>query len=249
MEQAGMTSIAAHDTPDSAPVAAARRRGDATRRHDIYLFIHKGLRSFMGEALAAAGRMDPEDAGETARVLAQVRGLLEICRSHLNKENEYVHPAMEARRPGSCARTVRDHAGHERAFGAIEADVRAVESASDAARAAAVAKLYRQLAVFVAENFAHMEIEEAENNAVLWDTHTDAELMAIEQAIVASIPPQQKAVMLRWMAPALTPCERARLFTGLKRAVPEQAFTGMLTLVKPHLGDRDWSKLMAALSG
>ena len=55
--------------------------------------------------------------------------------------------------------------------------------------------------------------------------------------------------MLRWMAPSLTPCERARLFTGLKRGMPDEVFAGMLTLVKPHLGNQDWSKLMAALSG
>jgi hypothetical protein len=249
MEQAGMNSTSAHDAPDSAPADMTRRRTDTRPRHDIYLFIHKGLRSFMGEVLAAVGRLDSEDASETARVLAQVRGLLDMCRSHLNKENEYVHPAMEARRPGSCARTAQDHAGHERAFDGIEAGIRTVESAAGAARATAVAKLYRQLAVFVAENFAHMEVEEAENNAVLWATHTDAELMAIEQAIVASIAPEQKAVMLRWMAPSLTPCERARLFTGLKRGAPEEVFAGMLALVKPHLDNRDWSKLMAALSG
>jgi len=249
MEQAGMNSTSAHDASGFAPASVTRRRTDATRRYDIYLFVHKGLRSFMGEALTAVGRLDPEDGVEVTRVLTQIRGLLEICRSHLNKENEYVHPAMEARRSGSCARTAQDHAGHERAFDELEAGARAIESASDEARAAAVARLYRHLAVFIAENFAHMEIEESENNAVLWATHTDAELMAIEQAIVASIPPQQKAAMLRWMAPSLTPCERARLFTGLKRGVPEEAFAGMLTLVKPHLGNRDWSKLMAALSG
>ena len=249
MEQADSNPAYAHDVTDSASANATRRRSDAARRHDIYLFIHKGLRNFMGEVLTGVGRLDAGDADETAQVLAQVRGLLDICRSHLNKENEYVHPAMEARRPGSCARTAQDHAGHERAFGELEAGVRAVETASGEARAAATARLYRHLAVFVAENFAHMEIEEKENNAVLWATHTDAELIAIEQAIVASIPPGQKAVMLRWMAPSLTPCERARLFTGLKRGMPDEVFAGMLTLVKPHLGNQDWSKLMAALSG
>lgn len=249
MDHADMNTPSTHDAGVSAPASQARRRGATAQRHDIYLFIHKGLRRFMGETLTAVGRLDAGDAGETARVLAQVRDLLDMCRSHLDKENRFVHPAMEARRPGSGARTARDHAGHEHAFGELEAGVRAVESASGETRAAAAAMLYRHLAVFVAENFAHMEVEEAENNAVLWATHTDAELVALEQAIVASIPPEQKAVMLRWMAPSLTPCERARLFTGLKRGVPGEIFEGMLELVKPQLDNRDWSKLMAALSG
>jgi len=249
MEQAEMTPTSTHDATASSAASMTRRRSGTARRHDIYLFIHKGLRNFMGEVLTSVGRVDAEDEDETAAVLAQVRGLLDVCRAHLDKENEFVHPAMEARRPGSCARTAREHAAHEHAFGEIETDVRAVETASGGMRAAAAANLYRRLAVFVAENYDHMEAEERDNNAVLWATHTDAELVAIEQAIVASIAPGQKAIMLRWMAPSLTPCERARLFTGLKRGVPDEVFTGMLTLVKPHLGDRDWSKLMAALSG
>ena len=249
MEQADLNSTSAQDASGFETAGMARRRFDTVQRYDIYLFIHKGLRSFMGEVLTDVGRLDAEDAGELARVLARVRGLLDVCRLHLDKENEYIHPAMEARRRGASSRTAQDHVGHERAFGEIETGVRAVETASDATRTAVAAKLYRHLAVFVAENFAHMEIEEAENNAVLWATHTDAELLAVEQAIVASISPEQKAIMLRWMAPSLTPCERARLFTGLKRGVPDEVFAGMLALVKPHLGKREWSKLMAALSG
>ena len=57
-------------------------------------------------------------------------------------------------------------------------------------RATAVAELQRFLAQFVAENLTHMNVEESWNNAVLWETHSDAELIAIEQAIVASLSPE-----------------------------------------------------------
>jgi hypothetical protein len=220
----------------------------AQGRHDIYLLAHKGLRAFMAEVLTTVGRIDADDASEVTRALAQVRDLLELCRAHLEKEEQYVHVAMEARRRGSTVRTADDHAAHVRAFEQLELDVRTVEENAAVARAAAITRLYRNLAVFIAENFVHMQIEETENNAVLWATHSDAELMALQQAIVASLSPEQQAAFLRWMAPYLTPVERATLLGGLKRNAPVQVFGNILAMLKPYLDVRDWSKLMAALS-
>jgi hypothetical protein len=189
-------------------------------RHDIYLLVHKGLRAFMVEVLTTVGRVDANDVSEVSQALAQVHGLLELCRAHLQKEEQYVHVAMEARRRGSPMRTAHEHEGHVRAFEQLERDVRAVEENTELAQAAAVTRLYRNLAVFIAENFVHMENEETENNAVLWATHSDAELMALQQAIVASLSPEQQVTFLRWMAPYLTPAERATLLGGLKRNAP-----------------------------
>ena len=40
-------------------------------RHDIYAFIHKGLRAFMAHVLVRVGRLDAHDAAE---VDADLRG-------------------------------------------------------------------------------------------------------------------------------------------------------------------------------
>ena len=122
-------------------------------RYDIYTLIHKGLRSFMSETLAAVGRVDDSDPAEVSAAIAQVRGLLEICREHLFIENQFVHPAMEARRPGSACVTARDHVQHEESFERLDAQLLAVERCSTAARKQALLTLYRMLALFVADNY------------------------------------------------------------------------------------------------
>jgi hypothetical protein len=80
-----------------------------TTRFDIYGLIHKALRADMGETLTAVGRMDALDDGETSATLARVRSLLALARAHLEHENDFVHQALEARRPGSSAATAQDH--------------------------------------------------------------------------------------------------------------------------------------------
>lgn len=217
------------------------------RRLDMYVSVHKGLRNYMSDVLATVGRMDCSDAVEVAGAVTHVRGLLDICRRHLHHENQFIHPAMESRRPGSACATAGDHVGHEKAIEVLEADLLEVETSSGEVRATAGLNLYRRLALFVAENFEHMHKEEKENNAVLWATHTDEEIAAIQDALVASIPPEKMAIYLRWIIPAMTPADRAEMLSAMRLRVPDEAFVGVLASVKSHLAERDWTKLMRAL--
>jgi hypothetical protein len=226
---------------NSAPAPAAPRP-------ELYTAVHKGLRAFMSETLAAVGRMDADDRAEVAEVLVMVRLLLWTCRDHLALENRHLHPAMEARSPGSSRTTATDHVDHERAFAALKSDVQALEQALPARRAAAALHLYRQLAVFVAENFLHMHTEETENTALLWQTHTDAELVDLHQRIVKSIPPTDMAVYLRWMVPAMSPSERAAMLGNMRQGMPAETFAGVIATVRPHLREREWDKLSRALA-
>ena len=223
------------------------RREIAAGRLDLYVQIHKGLRSFMTHTLDTVGRMDPWDDCETAGALAQLRTLLGLCRMHLELENRHVHAAMEARRPGSTAKIALEHVHHERSIGALEAAAREVELAAGAQRAAAALRLYRAIALFVAENFEHMHAEETENNAVLWEAYDDAELAEIHHAIVASVAPEKAALVGRWMLPAMTASDRAAQLAEMQRGAPAEAFAGMMAMLKQHLSERDWYKLGAAL--
>jgi hypothetical protein len=249
MDQAfSATTTASHSRLEDRtgfPPSRARLRGNAPRvaaRHDLYALAHKGLRAGMCETLAAVGRMDATDPDEVGATAGRVRELIEMCRAHLEKEERYLHPAMEAREPGSSKRTARDHVDQPEAIERIEAELRAIEEGNSDAQ-----ELYRRLALFVAENFVHMHSEETDNNAVLWSTHDDAELALIERDIVASIAPGLRARWMRWMVPAMAPAERARLLAGMKANLPAPAFAAIVAIVRPHLTAAEWQKLATAL--
>jgi hypothetical protein len=216
-------------------------------RFDLYTAVHKGLRAAMSDTLLAVGRLDCADTGEVAEVLARVRVMIVMCRDHLEHEERRIHPAMEERCPGSSAQTAADHRDHRAALAALEADVEMVERAPVERRAAEALRLYRQLAVFVGENFVHMHVEEVENTAILWQTRTDADLAGIHQAIVGAISPERMALYMRWMVPFQSPVERAALLGGMQQKAPAPVFEGLLGTVRPHLSRPDWAKLMTAL--
>jgi hypothetical protein len=218
-----------------------------TERYNVYTLIHKGLRAWMCDVLATVGRMDPHDPAEVAAGLGAVRALLAGCESHLVHENEYLHTALEARAPGSARTTALEHEHHEHALVALESAARAVEGTFGSARVAAAIRLYRQLALFIAENFQHMHVEETANHAVLAAHYNEAEVFAIEEQIVGSLTPEEMMAVMRWMAPSAAPHERAALLAGLRQNAPRPAYEAVLGLVKPHLTEREWAKLGAAI--
>jgi len=217
-------------------------------RIDLYASIHKGLRSFMAETLAAVGRMDADDDAERRGTLSQLRALLELLERHARHEDDFIHPVLQARRPGaerSCGDEHDRQRGQLRAL-ARQADI--VETASGAERAAAALGLYRQLALVIADNLAHMHEEETANNAVLWAECTDDELMAIHDRIVKAVDAEEMAQVIRWMAPSLNPSERAAMFGALQEKAPANVFHRLLEVARPHLAPGDWNKLISGIA-
>ena len=215
----------------------------AAPRVDLYAGIHKALRALMADTLLAVGRMDSEDALERAQVTQRVLELLDFCRSHLRHENDFIHPALEARAPGASGKIAHEHEEHLQAIVALANQTTALLQRETAGRPGATLALYRALSLFIAHNFEHMHVEETAHNAVLWARYTDAELIDLHNALVASIPPDEMMYVLRWMVPFMNPAERAAMLGDMRDHAPAPAFAAALEVVRPHLGEREWAKL------
>jgi Hemerythrin HHE cation binding domain len=213
-------------------------------RLDLYSTVHKALRVLMSDTLASVGRLDTDDAAELTDTLGRVNALLDACRAHLAKEDTYVHTAIEARRPGASQRIAGEHLDHLESIAALEAETAALRALPNAPNAL---RLYRHLALFVAENLEHMHIEETQHNALLWDAYSDAELAEIHDRILASIEPAEMAELLPLMVGAISPAERAAMLGGMQQQMPPEAMRGVLALIRPQLDDTAWAKLARAL--
>jgi hypothetical protein len=216
-------------------------------RLDLYAGIHKALRALMADTLLALGRTDTDDAMELAQASQRVMELLDFCASHLQHENDFIHAAMEARAPGASEVIAHEHEEHERHIGELSGLACALLKLEAKQRAGATLELYRQLALFIAANFQHMHVEETAHNAVLWSRYTDAELADIHAALVASIPPQEMMYVVRWLVPFMNPAERIAMMADMRAHAPAPAFAAALDTVRPHLSDREWSKLTSGL--
>ena len=231
----------------TATPAAARTAASQVQRLDLYAGIHKALRLCLTDTLVKVGQTDAADPAHMRDTLAQVRALLAGMRKHLQHENDFVHPALERARPGTSAQIVAEHQMHQDAIDELQDLVAVAESADGEARATATSRLYRALALFVAENLQHMHYEETEHNAVLWAHYTDAELLELHAALVASIPPEEMTQTLYWMLPSLAAHERLAMLADMRQHAPAPVFDAVLGLARSRLTPTDWGKLARGL--
>jgi len=233
--------------PTTAPHDTRLAYAPQPNRHDGYAGIHKALRLYMSNTLTRVGSTDPFDAEAVDATLNQVRELLETCELHVKDENEFIHPALEHARPGSAARIREEHVHHIEEIEDLRDLACLAADTSGAARVVSFGRLYRALALFVAENFEHMHVEESEHNPLLWAYYTDAELIAIERALVASIPPTLMVRTLHWFMPGLNAPERAGMLGGMKMGMPPEAFLGVLDIARRTIPTHEFAKLAAAV--
>lgn len=180
-------------------------------RFDMYTGIHKALRHFMTHTLVRVGSIDVDSDVDVQSALTQLAELLDMCLSHLDHENQFVHAALEARRPGASHRVAEEHVDHLQSIDALRVDMDQLRRALPDRRHGLALRLYRHLALFVSDNLAHMHYEETVHNTALWALYTDEELKTLHHRLLASLDPQESRVVMQWMAPALTPAERARM--------------------------------------
>lgn len=236
-------------------VATLRREGAlAPRRYDFYGPIHKGLRLARSGLLVRIGATDfgaPSSviasvahARAITTLIADIRFQMVLSRSHLKHEDEFIHPALEARMPGASERLEAQHGDHDASFAAIEAALVAVENASAEERPARGRDLYLVFARFLAEDIEHMNEEETVTLPLLHALFTDAEIADIENRLVASIPPAKLMGYMRIMIPAMDTAQRAEFLAGMRAAAPAEAFQAVMAhAARPTLSNDDWADL------
>lgn len=216
-------------------------------RHDCYAGIHKALRLGLCRTLLQVGSTDPHDDADVARTVAAIDLLVEMSESHLHKEDTFMHPLLEQARPGSTGHAIDEHHDHHQALARLRVLAQRVEDARPASRPQALARLYRALTLFMADDLTHMHREETEHNAVLWAYYSDEELLAVEQRIVASIPPEMAMRLMRWFMPAFSAPERLNMLGGIRMSAPPPVFAAICSVAADTLSSSDYAKLARGL--
>lgn len=222
---------------------------DMKARCDLYGTAHKGLRFALTQLLVRLGSADFADAEEAARMVLAVRAQLVLCASHLAQEEAHILEPLR-RRAGAAGFVIdHPHERHRDCSAEIAELLSQLERAAPAARLALGRQLYLAFSLFVAEDLQHMHEEETVTLPLLQRLFTDAELMAMEQAIVSSIPGPEVITWMRVMLPAMSRPERGLMLARLRAAAPEPAFEAVLLhAARPTLTQAEWSDLMDRLA-
>ncbi len=197
---------------------------------DMYRNIHKGIRSGLFGVTLAAGQVDPHDADAVRGLAERWTDLVSVLVAHAEHEDEFVQPVIERFEPTYALEIAEAHPRLEAQMAELEvlAD-RATDACAKQARVL-THRLYLGLASFTAEYLQHQEFEEFEVMVMLSQHLTFDELLAIDNAIVASIPPDMMAKSAALMLPAMNIEDQIELYEGARAGVPPEVFAGMVAL-------------------
>jgi hypothetical protein len=92
-----------------------------------------------------------------------------------------------------------------------------------------------------------MHVEETVHNSALWASYSDAELIGFHDALLATVPPAEMMLVMRWMLPQLNAPERLGVMQAMRVGAPPPVFEGLLTGVRGQLNVREWAKLAYGL--
>jgi hypothetical protein len=237
-----MTATTTTTTPLTAETAALE-----TVTFDMYRDLHSGIRNGLFSVTFAAGQVDPHDAAAVQAVAARWTDLVGVLVAHAEHEDEYIQPVIERFAPGYAAEIADAHPRLEAQMAELEvlAD-RATDACPEQARLL-THRLYLGLASFTAKYLQHQEFEEFEVMVMLSQHLTFEELLAIDNAIVASIEPDMMARSAALMLPAMNIDDQTELYEGARAGVPAEVFQGMLMLAESVLEPVRYQALQARL--
>jgi hypothetical protein len=209
---------------------------------DLYTNIHKAIRSEMFDVVLRAGRVDPSERRARIGIAARVGQVVQLLESHAEHEDAAIGPVLATHEPALAARIERDHEAFDARLDAIK------ELADDTVASRATAhRLYLELASFTSAYLAHQDLEERVVMPALERAVGVDAVVALNQQIVGSIPPDEMAASLAVMLPALNIDDRAELLGAMRANAPAEVFAGVWGLAGSVLASSDFSAVAARL--
>jgi hypothetical protein len=202
---------------------------------DIYRDVHKGIRSELFGVTLEAGQVDPHDDAAVSGVARRWGNLVGLLVAHAQHEEDFVQPVVERFAPLYAEEIVESHARLEGQMAQLELLADRAGEACAAQRRLFTHRLYLGLASFTAAYLEHQEFEEFEVMVMLSQHVSADELRALDDAIVASIPPEMMAQSLSIMVPAMNIDDQSELLGAVRASAPPEVLAGVMGLAESVL--------------
>ncbi|MEZ4248926.1 MAG: hemerythrin domain-containing protein [Polyangiales bacterium] len=200
-------------------------------RPSLYRDIHKAVRLMLHTLVGRASRTDFDDPSEVAALRADTLRTFGLLESHAEHENTHMNPIVARVAPEVAQRLDDEHDEQTlRMHGLLE-----LLDAGETSPAGRGHVFVVSLSRFFAEVESHMADEEELAMPAIWSALDDDAILAVEHAIVASIPPDERMQWMRWFLPALPARDREAMLTGMKQGAPPEAFAATLALAREVL--------------
>ena len=189
------------------------------------------------------------DGEEAETALEKVGMAANVFDKHAAHEDNFILPAIQQYEPSLVdafeQEHEKDHALSESLRGLLTMYRYAIKTEVKIETGQAINKAFIGFMIF---NLEHMAKEETVLNKVLWRYYSDAEIMAINQRIIASISPEEIAVTSAWMMRGMSNMEISRWLKAVEKNAPEPVFTQLFAIAEKELPYDRYRKILENLT-
>jgi hypothetical protein len=220
-----------------------------TEKVDVYVNVHKGLRSHITRFSYKTGSTDWNEMSEVKSLQADWKELLMLIQSHHNHEDRFIHPVLARISPGGHRNYEEEHHALMSVLNDLDTHFNSLmhDDGPKAKRAEIGLEFYRGLNLFYAEFLHHLNREEVEAERSLHSLCPPEDIMAMVGELIGSIPPDELILWIDLMSPAMNMPECAEFLGIMKAGAPPEAFKALAERVHMARGEADWQKLKTAL--
>lgn len=210
---------------------------------DLYRDIHKGIRAELFAVTSTAASLDPTVRVDRQAIADHVGSVSEVLTSHAHHEDEFIDPVLVEHDAQLAEQVTTDHERLERRFEGLVSLAREAVDAVTADHRRLTHLLHLELSSFTSDYLAHQYLEERVIMPVIERAIGPDATLAIHEAIVSSIPPDEMARSLSFMLPAMNNEDRVEMLTGMRNSAPAEAFAAVADLARSVLRTTDVAAL------
>ena len=218
------------------------------KRYNAFYLIHKGLRAMLYDAALTMQQTDFANDAETSVVLAKINEVLFTFDNHAHHEDSFIIPAVETYEPQLAASFEQEHVEDHRIANELKNLIAIYENTFfDEEKTICGSAIVKSFTEFIVFNLKHMAKEEMLLNQALWEHYTDEQIIAIEQQLLAYIPPAEKQKTSRWMMRAISTTDAANWLKRVKATALASVFNNLLRLAEEELSDTRFAAILEVL--
>jgi hemerythrin-like domain-containing protein len=206
-----------------------------TKRYNVFKNIHKGLRTMLFSTQMKWQQTD-FTSPEAASMVANLETVLYYYDQHAGHEDHFILSKIIQQEPQIAAALEGDHVvDHELSQNLRSLLNRWKDSSTNEARESTAAAVFYALNEFIAFNLYHMNKEETILLPLLWKHFSDAEILGMQDNIVASINPEILIEESRWMMRSISDTEIQEWLGGVKMSAPDFVYNTFMQMAAEEL--------------
>jgi hypothetical protein len=216
------------------------------QRFNSFTLIHKALRAMLYDAALTVQQTYFADSNEAETAFEKVETVLHSFDNHAHHEDSHVLPAVELYNKQLVDEFESEHIKDLQLSNSLRNLLNIYRhlnfSEERIACGSAIAKAFVEFMVF---NLEHMAKEELKLLPVLWENYTDAQLMAINQKIIANIPQQEMMTSATWMMRGINNSDAIKWMKGVKATAPDFMFQALVATAERELTPSRFATIMS----